>query len=218
MQDARDLKIGDRVGSLMVVSADVKDKSGMNAVLFLCLCGNERIIKLGKVFSRDRNRCSCRLAGTHRHVAKKENHGLRKTSEYDAWAGMKKRCLCKTSKAYELYGARGIKVCEEWVRSFSAFIRDMGLKPTQKHSLDRIDNDGDYCPENCRWALPDEQSRNRSSSVFLTVGDKRLHIYEWSKLSGVSPYTIRTRIRNGWAPERAIFTPKQSTRTSKHRT
>lgn len=93
-----------------------------------------------------------------------EMHGLSKLPEYKVWKSMRYRCRRPNSQVYKYYGARGIDVCERWYNSFSAFISDMGRRPTSNHSIERIDNDGDYTSDNCKWATKFEQVHNRRIS------------------------------------------------------
>lgn len=94
----------------------------------------------------------------------REYHGMSRTPEYKTWRHMKERCLNKNDVSYSIYGGRGITVCSEWVNSFETFLKDMGKKPSKMHQIDRIDNDGNYCKDNCRWVLPCENSQNRRST------------------------------------------------------
>ena len=116
----------------------------------------------------------------------RERHGKRKTPEYRAWVDMRLRCYHPERLDYVHYGGRGIEVCERWKDSFVAFYNDMGDRPTDTHSLDRIDNDGNYEPDNCRWGTKKHQSRNRrmlsnnTSGVTGVSWDKR---YEWWQAS-----------------------------------
>ena len=87
------------------------------------------------------------------------------TPEYTAWRNMKARCYKKSNKDFKNYGGRGICVCDEWLNSYQTFLKDMGRRPSSEHSIDRIDNDGDYKPSNCRWATHTEQNRNKGTSI-----------------------------------------------------
>lgn len=102
----------------------------------------------------------------------KERHGLRYTPEYRAWADMKDRCTNLNNKYYANYGGRGIKVCKEWQDSFTVFYKDVGNRPSSIHSLDRINNDGNYEPSNCKWSTKREQVLNRRLSKHNTSGYK----------------------------------------------
>lgn len=123
--------------------------------------------------------------------------------EYRAWTMMKTRCYNKNNPKYPTYGGRGIKVCDRWRSSFDAFLEDMGPRPGG-HSIDRSNNDGDYTPENCRWATPTEQAVNRSTTRWIEANGERLHLKEWAARLGADPQTIVDRISRGWSAERAV--------------
>jgi hypothetical protein len=138
----------------------------------------------------------------------KKTHELTGTPEYRAWAAMKSRCYHEDDISYPNYGGRGIKVCDQWINSFEAFLSDMGVRPTENHSLDRYpDLDGNYCPGNCRWATPREQSQNRKSTVFITHNGQTCCITEWERLLGFPRGRIQRRLRRGWSARRALTTP-----------
>jgi hypothetical protein len=117
------------------------------------------------------------------------------------------RCTNPNNKAYARYGGRGISVCERWLSGFDAFISDMGERPPGT-SIDRIDNDGDYEPVNCRWATAEEQMANTSRSVMLTFRGKTQSVGDWCKELGLKPFTVYSRLNQfGWSTERALTTP-----------
>lgn len=128
---------------------------------------------------------------------KHEGHPL-----YFCWLDMRKRCSSEKHKDYALYGGRGIVVCERW-KKFENFVADMVERP-KGMTLERKNNNGDYEPRNCRWATHAEQSRNTRRNRFLTFEGKTLCLVDWAKETGIKPYTIGERIRNGWTVERTL--------------
>jgi hypothetical protein len=124
-----------------------------------------------------------------------------KSPEYGIWLTMRSRCNNPNANAYYRYGGRGIKVCERWEVSFSNFIEDMGPRPSNKHSIDRIDNNGDYEPGNCRWGILEEQARNRSNAVRVSFGGQNYRVDELSKISGLAEPAVRQRLAKGWSAE-----------------
>lgn len=120
---------------------------------------------------------------------------------------MKGRCLNPSDVSYAHYGGRGISICDRWVDSFENFYADMGDPPSPHHSIDRIDNDGDYEPENCRWATHAEQRNNRRSKRSATLGGVTLPLKEWCTELGASYQLVRARIDRGWSDEDAFMVP-----------
>jgi len=135
---------------------------------------------------------------------KREQHGMSRTPTYHAWAMMKQRCYNDKQARSERYMGRGIQVCERWRNSFAAFLEDMGEAPDGM-SIDRIDNDGDYCPENCRWATPKG----------ITANGETLTLSEWARRVGLSRQALLQRMQTGWTIEEAVTTPKGSPRPSR---
>lgn len=135
------------------------------------------------------------------------SHGETKSRLYSAWLNMKARCLRKSSREYENYGGRGISVCKEWIESYETF-RDWAMNNGYNNSLtlDRIDVNGNYCPENCRWITNKEQQNNRRNNVKYTFNGETLTLSQWSDKLGICYKTLQKRIRN-WGVERAFSTP-----------
>lgn len=132
-------------------------------------------------------------------------------AEYRTWRGMLARCKSGNVGA-ENYGNRGIKVCQRWQEGYLNFLEDMGPKPGPEHSLDRIDVNGDYTPENCRWATRAEQMRNTRRAITATIDGVTKPIAEWCEYLGISYDLVRHRIYAGWAPATALTTPKKLNR------
>lgn len=126
--------------------------------------------------------------------------------EYYAWQSMKQRCYNTKHQAYANYGGRGITICDRWLSSFVAFFDDIGPSP-EGASIDRINNDGNYEPGNCRWATRREQLRNRRMNRFLTIRGETKTLAGWSETTGVSASLIVYRLNHDWAVEDAIFIP-----------
>ena len=140
-------------------------------------------------------------------------HGLSRTPEYNAWIDMKQRCFNPNHQHYLHYGGRGITVCDRWKNSFEDFLADMGSRPTAKHSLDRIDNDGDYCPENCKWSTKAEQQNNRrNNKPLITIGSKTYTIAQWGIEMGYGKTVIQSRLDMGWSEYKAVITPIRYTK------
>ena len=163
----------------------------------------------GKVFSK-RLKCAGKSCGClQRASAKKvcgENfrtHGKRRRPEYNVWAGMKQRCFNENARFYELYGGRGITVCDRWKDSFENFYADMGPRPTGT-TIDRIDVNGDYIPENCRWVADKTQQNNRRNNITLTHNGEGRTMSEWADRLGWSYMTIALRYNRGWPVERIL--------------
>ena len=127
-----------------------------------------------------------------------------KTSEYRAWVAMRSRCRSTTNAQYEDYGGRGIAVCDRW-QKFENFIADMGMKPTPEHSIDRIDNNNGYSPENCRWAIRKQQQNNTRSNRIVEIGGERLPLTIWCERLGINRNTVYSRLNiMGWSPFDAL--------------
>lgn len=116
------------------------------------------------------------------------------TPEHNAWGNMLARCRVQKNRMFKYYGGRGIKVCDRW-HEFENFLADMGLRPSAKHSIDRINNDGNYEPGNCRWATREQQSFNRSNNRWLTAHGKTLTITQWSRVLKLPKGTLHSRVK-----------------------
>lgn len=121
---------------------------------------------------------------------------------------MKNRCLNKNYPKYNHYGGKGVVVCERWLNSFEDFLNDMGERPVGM-TLDRINNDGNYEPDNCRWATNIQQLNNTSKNKYIMYKDQTLTLSEWSRVLGLNYELIKSRLLNGWSIEKTFTTPKR---------
>lgn len=208
------IEAGERNNLLTAIRFDHRDKWGANQWLFECDCGNETItrpdwVRLGKVLS-----CGCyraeragermvKIATTHGHSS---NGKL--TSEYNSWRNMRDRCNLPSSESYKSHGGRGITVCEQW-SSFQTFLSDMGPKPTPKHTIGRMDNDGNYEPDNCEWETSNQQMRNRTDTRWVEYQGRKMSLAEACELSGQTRTRVNARLRLGWTIERALTQPNR---------
>ena len=126
-----------------------------------CDCGNTTIVRSTHLKAKHTQSCGC----VQREAVSK--HGKWQAPEFNVWSAIFDRCYNPNTKRYPYYGGRGIKICDRWKHSFQNFIDDMGERPSSKHSIDRIDNNKDYTPDNCRWATYEQQNNNRSNTVYV---------------------------------------------------
>ena len=201
------VNIGEKYGRWTVIGKS----SDKRKARCRCECGNESDVFIQNLVRGLSISCGC----LKREITIERNlkHGGTKTRLYCVWSNMRRRCYDVSNSRYCRYGGRGIKVCPEWKDDFGAF-RDWMISqgydetsPYGKQTLDRIDNDGDYSPDNCRLATIQEQNKNRCTRHVLEYNGISMSITEWNKKMGYPEGCIDGRIRNGWSAEKAITTP-----------
>jgi len=196
MRKALDIT-GNRYGRLVAVIR-AESKNGQTFWKCRCDCGTEKDINLYSLRKGITQSCGClmRERGAEngsKSAAKRIKHNQCNTPEYKVWAKIIQRCRNPNDAAYPRYGGRGINVCDEWANSFIAFYTDMGKKPSGKYELDRVDNNGNYTPENCQWVSHKENSRNtKHSKRWYLDGIEYQSKTHAAKELGVSPTTIAT--------------------------
>lgn len=173
--------------------------------LCLCACGKESVVQKSNL--RTGHTISCGCVSTEVVMKRSTTHGCarhnNRTPEYATWVGMRSRCLSPSSTKYPVYGGRGIKICPRWM-IFENFLSDMGSKPSKRHSIDRINNDGDYEPSNCRWVTADVQQNNTSTNRLIEYAGVARTLAQWSTLTGLPSSVIHKRISHGWTIEDAL--------------
>lgn len=204
MKKAADLK-GERFGRLVV---ERRDHTLKKAAFWICRCDCGSITTVQSCHLRSGATQSCGCLNKEQASKRMTTHGLSRSRLYSEWHGMKGRCLNPRAKRYKGYGGRGITVCDEWRDSFEAF-QDWALANGYQDDLtiDRIDNDGPYSPENCRWVTNREQQNNRRNNHLLSYNSKEQTIAKWAEETGLDWMVIYDRIRNGWTIERTLTEP-----------
>lgn len=138
--------------------------------------------------------CGCKTI-----IVSTKTHGLTHTKEWNAWRMLRQRCNKPESKFYINYGGRGIKVCDRWMKSFENFYKDMGLAPSKTHSIDRINVNGNYEPDNCRWATPKQQANNKRMNLVIEFNGEKKTLQQWSEYYNIGPRTIKYRLSSNWS-------------------
>lgn len=197
---------GRRFGRLLVLRPVGSDKHGRRKFDARCDCGKERVVAgpsltIGKTTSCGcAQRDSARVSGALNGRAGSTTHDMSRTPEYRAWRAMRARCEVSSHISFPNYGGRGIRLCPRWRASFHAFIGDVGCRPSSVHSIDRIDNDGNYELGNVRWATKVDQSRNRRTTRWATILGETMCVADWARRWGVCRRTASRWIEQGRHP------------------
>ena len=199
---------GQRFGRLTVIERAANDKHGEPRWLCRCDCGNHVIVLGSSLRSGHTKSCGCLQREHAAKIGKNTaTHRLHNTRIYNIWSHMKSRCTSPKDPSFANYGCRGTTVCEEWQR-FEPFYKwaiANGYDDTL--SIDRIDVNGGYRPENCRWATMKEQQRNKRNNHYVTYDGETKTITEWAEKLNIRPETLHSRLRSGWSIEKALTTP-----------
>lgn len=193
--------VGQKFGRLTVES--LERIKGVLCWRCSCDCGGTVTLRTARLTgSRPTKSCGCLWLET----VPGSNRTHQRTGDYlhRIWGLIVHRCCNPKSPAYGNYGGRGITICNRWRYSFEAFVADVGERPTDAHTLDRINNDGNYEPGNVRWATRTEQARNTRFNRRITVNGVTKVLQEWANETGISRRTIAARLRRGWSPEKAV--------------
>ncbi len=202
-----------RFGKLVAIER-CKNISGKTAWKCKCDCGNTTYVSTSNLSCNRIRSCGC--LKLEKLLERSTTHNQRHTILYSVWRGLRQRCNNPKHNSYHNYGGRGIKVCDEWDKSFQSFYdwayangystenqKDEKLKLT----LDRIDNNGNYEPSNCRWVDRKTQTRNMRTTKFITFNGERKSISEWCEIYGINKPSFIIRLKYGWSIEEALTKP-----------
>jgi hypothetical protein len=213
---------GQQFGRWTVISRAASDHHNRYFWNCRCVCGGTAAVSSNSLRRGHSQSCGClkleRLIAavvTHGH-SRRGSGKHSKSGTYRCWQNMLARCLRPQHPKFHNHGGRGITICSQWIESFEQFLADMGEQPPGL-TLERIDNDGNYEPTNCRWATYLEQNRNHRRNHRLTVGNETLVLEDWAKRLGTAPSTITGRMQRGWAVEEAATLPLGQTHLARRR-
>lgn len=194
-----------RFGKLVAKKIVGKNSSGNYKWLCQCDCGNEKIVLQSNLRAGNTVSCGCHRKEILLHKTHGENH----TDLYGVWHGMMLRCHTKSYRAYKWYGARGIIVCDHWHKyeNFRDWANQNGYQ--KGLTIERINNNKGYSPDNCRWATTKEQQNNRRSNHLVTYNGETHNITQWGEITGLGFDTIARRLKNGWSIEDTLTKPKR---------
>ncbi len=197
-------------GLWTVISFNRSEKEGNHYRTYWnckCACGGERVVRGDILKSGGSKSCGC--YGKDRSLIElpeyTEEEAFKKAKS--VYKHMKQRCYNLNKTRFSDYGGRGIKICDRWLESFENFYEDMGTPPTNLHQLDRVDNEGDYSPDNCKWSTPSENNRNKRDSHMLTYNGVTQCVTAWADELNIDASTLFNRIARGWDDEKVITTP-----------
>ena len=202
--------IGRKFSRLEVLYDAGTSYSGHSLWICKCECGNRCTVTATNLKTGHTRSCGCLVVENNKS---RSTHGMRGRRIYSIWHSMIQRCTNKKNIDYKNYGGRGIKVCESW-RVFSNFFEDMGNAPIGK-TIDRINNNGNYEKENCRWATLGQQANNKQNNHYVTYNGETHTLAEWSRINNLSIHTIESRITAKWNEE-DLVKPARSKRKNTH--
>jgi len=198
--------VGRRFGKLQIVNFSHIGKHYVKFWDCICDCGASKKISGDNLIKGRTKSCGC----LNRELKPTFKHGHHPRTgaspEYAVWRSMKRRVLNPKCEHFDRYGGRGIKCCDRWLNSFEDFFADMGKRPSLLHSIDRINNDGDYEPNNCRWATKKQQARSRCSSRYIEYNGETKTLAEWAEGANMDLRALWQRLKRGWSMEKSLTT------------
>ncbi len=198
------IKNGSFIGKIQVIK-EVPTVDTERYFEFKCHCGDIFTARLHNLRTGNTNSCGC--VKKKMLIDRNTTHGMTNTPEFNVWQNMCMRCHNVKATHYKYYGERGIKVCKRWRNSFENFFADMGKRPSPKHSIERVDVNGDYSPKNCIWIENYRQYLNRTDSRFFTFNGETKTISQWATFAKMNYDMVWYRLNNGWSVQDAITLP-----------